>query len=320
MKSRTYITAILFLWMPCIVLNSKEIPKKDPEGISGNRVVCVTMPKGGTHLLLKCLALLGVPELTTRYASIDGIKPSQSGWVFYDKVNRYDPPHHFRGRQNPITMGSFPDRLKRSIDSHRSVTDIRWFHWPYTKEAEDYIVTRSRANFFVTRDPRALLVSMAFMVSKGYRGEEADPKPIMLDFIDGRQKNFIRWGVTVNEGYPMLWEHGVVNFYKMYLPWMQAKKFHTVRFEDLVGSRGGGSDERQYHEIQKIAKHVDVELSAEKIKQISDDLFGGSATFREGQIDGWKKHFTPEMKEAFKKVPGANQLLIDLGYETNAAW
>jgi hypothetical protein len=297
-------------------LASKAIHRSpQPQKSKMKKVMYITLPKSGTHLLLKCIALFGDPQLKTKYEGEGRIKPSENLWKMYDQVNQFDPPNHFRGRLDPLTNGALPDLMKRML------LGVSWTHWPYTQEAEDFIAEHAKAGLFIIRDPRAMLVSMAFMVSKGWRaGELADPILIMQDFIDGRQKNFIRWGVTVHESYPLMWEYGVVGFYKMYLPWMQAKKFYTVHFENLVGSQGGGSDAAQYQEIRNIANHIGVSLSDEKIKNIVEELFGGSTTFREGQIDGWKKYFTPEMKEAFKKVPGANQLLIDLGYETNTTW
>jgi len=284
---------------------------------SEKKVVCINMPKCGSHLLNKCISLFGDPRLQTAYDTLEAIKPTRSFVVLYDSFKDKQPPMHFTGRFDPRTMGPISWILKGQLNSKKGFI---WSHWPYTPEAEKYINLKSRANFFIIRDPRAMLVSMAFMVSKGYQGEEADPLPIMLDFIDGRQKSFVPWGVTVNEAYPLLWEYGIVGFYKMYLPWMQAKNFYTVRFENLVGARGGGSDLAQHEEICNIAKHIGITLSEEKIKQVVVDLFGGSNTFREGQVDGWKKHFTPEMKKLFKNVPGANQLLIDLKYEKNADW
>jgi hypothetical protein len=284
------------------------------------KVLCITIPKCGTHLLRKTLSLFGMPRLADQYDNTHRIKPSRTFWALYDKLNKYDPPRHFTGVLDPRTQGAIPARLKQRLKRMHTPTDLVWSHWPYTQGADKFVQRYTRANFFIIRDPRSMLVSMAFMLSKGLRGEETDPLLLMQDFVDARKKHFIRWGVAVNGTYPLLWEYGVVDFYKLYLPWMKANKFHTIRFEDLVGSKGGGSDEAQYKTIKDMANHLGIGLSDKKIKQISYDLFGGSTTFREGRIDGWKKHFSPEMKAAFKSVPGANQLLIDLGYETDCNW
>ncbi len=86
----------------------------------------------------------------------------------------------------------------------------------------------------------------------------------------------------------------------------------------MAAKEGGGT--LQLQTINAIAQHIGISLPPEKIVAVRDELFGRSITFREGKIDGWKKHFTSEMKAAYKAVPGANQLLIDLGYEKDANW
>ncbi len=281
------------------------------------KVVCISIPKCGTHLLLKCISLFDSSQHKVQHKTTK-FKQSKREKLFFQQVNQYNPPNHFKGRLHVPTMGPLPAMITDNVNNNRSL--VKYQHWPYTKEAEQFFNEKGSAHFFVMRDPRAMLVSMAHMVKDGWKGEHANVQDVILDFIDGRQKHFIRWGVTVHEAYPLIWELGVTDFYKLYLPWMHAKKFYTVRFENLIGAKGGGADMVQLQEINNIAMHLGRSLSSEEIKAVRDQLFGGSTTFREGKIDGWKKHFTPEMKTAYKKAPGANQLLIDLGYEKDDQW
>ncbi len=321
MKLKSHILLLLQLFTAGTLLHADSQEKKSHHNVKtmkNDNIVCITMPKCGTHLLLKCISLFESPGLTTNYDGIDNIKPSAFAEALYKRVNQYDPPHHFKGRLHTPTVGPFPKILATTMKNTKD--RLFWSHWPYTQEAAKFLDNKTIANFFVIRDPRAMLVSMAHMVKDSWHGEHANIEDIVWDFIDGRQKNFIRWGVTVHEAYPLIWELGVTDFYKLYLPWMHAKNFYTVRFENLIGNKGGGSDELQLQEIKNIATHAGVTLPLEKIITIRDQLFGGSTTFREGKTDGWKKLFSPEMKVAYKKAPGATQLLIDLGYEANDQW
>jgi hypothetical protein len=43
-----------------------------------------------------------------------------------------------------------------------------------------------------------------------------------------------------------------------------------------------------------------------------------SVTFRRGSVDGWREHFTPRVKEAFKARD--NGWTVALGYEANEEW
>jgi len=288
--------------------------------VQAAKVVCMTVPKCGTHLLIKCISLLGVEGgLYAGGQERVNVPPPKGAWDMYDRLNKFDPPHHFKGPLHVPTVGPFPKILERSLRKNKKKR-LFLSHWPYTPEAAELLQRSGTRNFFVIRDPRAMLVSMAFMLSKGWHGESADPHQLMLDLIDGRQQHFIRWGVTVQQAYPLVWENGVTAFYRLYTPWMKEPGMYTVHFERLVGDKGGGSQEAQLQEIEAIAKHIGLTVSREKIIEVRNNLFGGTTTFREGNIDGWKKHFSPEMKEAFKKMPGANELLIELGYEKDNNW
>ncbi len=316
-----------YLWLVSLVIAATTFSLQAPPHrnklisnkiLKRNNVVCITMPKCGTHLLLKCISLFNVPGLQTNYKTEQYIKPSRFAEALYKRVNQYDPPHHFKGRLHVPTMGPLPKILISQMT--HSKNRLFWYHWPYTPEAHQYLSKTTVGNFFIIRDPRAMLVSMAHMVKDGWHGEHAKVEDIIGDFIDGRQKHFIRWGVTVHEAYPLIWELGITDFYKIYLPWMKANKFYTVRFEHLIGTKGGGSHELQVQEIKNIAQHIGIRTNPQQILAIRNALFGGTATFREGKTNGWQKYFTPEMKAAYKATPGACQLLIDLGYEKDANW
>ena len=71
-------------------------------------------------------------------------------------------------------------------------------------------------------------------------------------------------------------------------------------------------------EIMNIARHIGIPVNRKRALEIANQLFGGTATFRKGQIGAWKKEFTQEQKELFKEHAG--QLLIDLGYEKDYNW
>jgi len=298
---------------------SQSEPKPDLIDTPKDKILCISIPKCGTHLLKKCLALIN-PKNSVSYSNKIGLKNVVQRLIRKRiKLNKNPaPPHHFKGNYDIPTVGVLPhflvDLLKKTSET------VVHEHWPYTKESEDFFYKNTRANFFIIRDPRDHIVSMAFFLHKGLKGQDAPVQDLMLDFIDGRKKHYISWGVFINDAYPLLYEHGVTEFYKLYLPWMHARNFCLVKFENLVGPQGGGTQDDQLEEIEKIACHVGIKLTIKHRESITQVLFGNSATFREGMIGGWKKHFTPEMKQAFKNAPGAAQLLIDLGYEKDMNW
>lgn len=106
--------------------------------------------------------------------------------------------------------------------------------------------------------------------------------------------------------------------YENYYNWSQHKNFYCTKFEDLVGSKGGGDDKKQINEVLNIAKHLGINLTAEKAKNVALKLFGNTGTFRKGKIGSWKTEFTQQHKKEFKQFAG--KLLIDLGYEKSLNW
>lgn len=266
-------------------------------------------------MLHKCLQLLDLKKVHIPIK--DGANQH-----FVDAIreqNKYPPPFHYRGNFHIPTVGPIPKKAayRMKTKKHPRLFSL---HWPYTEESEKIFSKYGKANFFMIRDPRDQMVSMVFMVHKNSVGLEAPFEEALLDLIDGGQRIYIPWAVEIQTVHPVMWENGIVRFYHLYIPWAFSKKFYTVRFENLIGPNGGGSAQAQFNEIRNIGRHLGVNLSQEKIQEITQNLFGGTFTFREGQIGSWKKYFTPKVKETFKNTPGACQLLIDLGYEKDSNW
>lgn len=86
-----------------------------------------------------------------------------------------------------------------------------------------------------------------------------------------------------------------------------------IRFEDIIGPQGGGSKEAQFEAMSKIADFIGVPLDEEKYEKIAQDIFGGTHTFRSGQIGAWKEVFTDEQLELFYENYG--DILEKLGYQ-----
>jgi len=282
-------------------------------------VVCIMMPKCGTHLLAKCLAVLGKPIKCYDYKQCGLTKKHRES---VRALNQLPPPNHYKGALDPVVSGQIQTPLVQSmLEDRRLGFKIYWTHFAHTQTFEKFLDDLNSKKILIMRDPRAMVASLAHMLQKGFReGEYIDFEPLILDLIDARKKNYIRWGVEVMQAYPIVWEKGICEYYKQFMKFPKGKNCLVVKFENLVGVQGGGSEEAQINEIQNIGYTVGIKLNREMALEVGRKLFGDSGSFREGKIDGWKKYFTPAIKEAFKKVLGANQLLIDLGYEKDDQW
>jgi len=147
----------------------------------------------------------------------------------------------------------------------------------------------------ILRDIRDAYVSYAHMIAK-------DPTLTEKEKIDN----------TMNKG----------GYYRMSYDlslFLDDPRFYVIRFEDLVGPRGGGDKKRQTHTIYNLAAYIGMPISYAKASKLGDDLFGGKTmTFRKGQIGSWKKACNAEQKRWLKEHFSTE--LIRLGYEEGYDW
>jgi Sulfotransferase domain len=97
------------------------------------------------------------------------------------------------------------------------------------------------------------------------------------------------------------------------------KNIFIIKYEDLVGYQGGGTDEGRCECVIKLCEKIGLIVSASEIQQILTGLYGTSGTFRKGKIGEWKTHFKEEHKRCFKSTI-LGQALIEMGYEQNNEW
>ncbi|MFN0065392.1 MAG: sulfotransferase domain-containing protein [Chlamydiales bacterium] len=98
-----------------------------------------------------------------------------------------------------------------------------------------------------------------------------------------------------------------------------------VKFENLVGEKGGGDAQSQQCEIARIAQFARVHLSQERLDTIAQEAWGigrewdvHEVTFSKGTIGRWHGSYTPEQIKLFKAH--WNQYLLVWGYETSEDW
>ena len=111
---------------------------------------------------------------------------------------------------------------------------------------------------------------------------------------------------------------GVGKTYEDMLGWHGQPIVKVIRFEDLVGPKGGGNAGGQFETVSGCAGWLGRSLSDARVAALADELFGFSVTFRRGKIGAWRDAFTPELIALFKEH--ANWLLLRLRYETGLDW
>lgn len=290
------------------VLDSYEDEDTEPEQLK--EFVLFTMPKTGTHLMRPLLE-----HLTD--------KSSISYWskeINCPKTYLYDKnltnlllliPNVLQAYwlHQPVPTPYFVSAL----DYLQYTEDFLVTHAPYCPEMEAVLNERNAVVFFLIRDPRDWIISVIKHPPISgvdiYGGPIGDKEFLSLD-MDQKIKYVI-------QGTP--WYYSVIEVFDKFLPWMDSPNCCTLRFEALLGPKGGlYSEKEQIAELRKIANALQLDVTDEMLLEAFNASFGKGSVFSKGKAGAWKDYFNEEHKALFKQLFG--DVLIELGYEKDDNW
>jgi sulfotransferase 6B1 len=265
------------------------------------RIVANSIPKSGTNLLARLLTLLGFEQTSEM------------------------------GIRSRLVAGPFSParKLLRSRSAEKVTIEIgrRWLerrlsrvpdgcfvtaHCVYSPELASLFAGERMRVVCILRDPRDVAVSQMHYIKQKKR------HPIHEAFMalpsdHERLLHSIRGGELGGRRLQSLDER-----YRQFLGWQDDDNAIMVKFEDLVGPRGGGSAETQRRTVEQVARHVSLEPDERMMRTVEENIFGVSNTFRKGQIGGWRSEFSEEHQQAAREIAGP--LLMKLGYEADPEW
>jgi hypothetical protein len=254
---------------------------------SGARVLATSMPKSGTHLL------------TALLDAVPGMR--FSGYHLTEA--------EIAGRRGPV------DRLDKAL---RRVRPGQYMsgHLPARPAVVASVAALDYRTILIIRDPRDVAVSDLHYIL-GFRQH---PLHERLHRMPGEQERLLAMITGIDEmrdGHPLLEPMG--QRVAGYLGWMSSDRAITVRFEDLVGPSGGGSEDRQQATVSAVLRHLDRRDDPDEVDRISHAVWSpSSSTFRRGAVGDWRPHFHPIHIEQVKRLAGSQ--LIALGYEPDLNW
>lgn len=202
-------------------------------------------------------------------------------------------------RRNVDRYGGLPHLLDRLRPGQVLVA-----HAAYSREIEEAATRNGVRAVFCCRDLRAVLASWAHHVvslkshylHEVFAGIE-DPKERIRMILEGDGDGRFRSMVATFQG-----NSG----------WMTSS-CHVVRFEELVGGRGGGSAEAQAKALDELWDFLDLPRDRATRDRIRRRVFSeASPTFRAGGKIPWQQTFDGDLTRLFESRTG--NLLERYGY------
>ncbi len=224
-----------------------------------------SIPKSGTHLLAKVINNMGFKH---------------AGQINHPEINNV-PSHRL------LTMEEIEQKMK-SLKKGRYVVG----HKSFDEDFDKLLRKNKFSHILIVRDPRDVAVSKAFYLLK-------KPEAALHAHFTGLSERE-RFIACIN-GVPERMR-SIAEIYNIFMPWLNESSCLMIKFEDLVGSQGGGSDEKQSETLGHISGHLGLSFDESKLKEIALKSFNkNSVTFRKGKIGDWANWLDDEMLSILKK-------------------
>lgn len=249
-----------------------------------------SIPKSGTHLLLKLVDLLDYPEnpdgfwigsnlINGRFSSLKKIK---RGYYSSNTIPI--------GCETPTKVGT--QWLRKIFNSLPDCTSFG-SHCLYSKRMLDLCTNSNVKIICIIRDPRSIVFSH-FKHIESKKNHYLHNHFINLKNDHDRLLFSIYGGELKGDRM-----RSIVERYSDFMGWINSPDVLVVKFEDLIGENGGGSNKAQLDVINRVAKFIGIKNA--DLDSIQSSLYGlqntqtKSKTFRKGKIDSWKDEISEEL-------------------------
>lgn len=239
----------------------------------GSRIFINSIPKAGTHLLTAELSRS--PDL------------QNSGlWVRERYVNK------LTRTGERLKDFKYDDAAFRKFAG--TVRNGQYFtgHLNYDPELVETLRELGIATIFVSRHPLDILVSQYHYIVGLKRHSKHE-------FFMSLPSDEARYDILLNGHHAEPYMDSLQKNLEDFAGWLDAPGVLSVRFEDLVGDRGGGSDRVRAETLARIAAHAGVRF----IDSARPDP-ARSATFRKGRTGTWTETLSPAFVNAARQSAG----------------
>ncbi|MFX0045139.1 MAG: hypothetical protein ACFE8Z_04775 [Candidatus Hermodarchaeota archaeon] len=279
------------------------------------KVFLNSVPKAGTNLAIKCLQLLGFKWVGSMDANYVG--PTRRGVPWFkrktDALSFGFQRAYARlaDRNTGYMIGTVrPTEYRRHVVDHLCRRVKRGqFIYAHVGENPD-LRQKLRSNdfsiLFVIRHPIAVTLSAMHYLIKSRRF----PSDLEKKGLDERLSIMLN-GYSPQEGTPGRRVYPLYDAFARVADWIADPDVLLIRYEDLVGPKGGGSAENQFSIVEEIGRHVGLGENAVS-REVIDRIYGGTHTFRKGRIDSWREEIPQPLREDMRTR--LKRFIVDWGY------
>ena len=287
-----------------------------------NNLFVNTIPHSGTHLVTTILDSLGFTHanIKNRFYTVRPYfrRLQKAGINWRSSMDLYNYFTIIEKKTVLVSVAS-PRLVRASLIAKlfSKVEDNQYVigHMPYSYDGKKVIQENIAKTITIIRDPRDMAISM---INHSRTRPQHHAHKYLFDELksESERLNAVLSGYDNHLGSLI----GINQMYSSMLKWKEEVENITLKFEDLVGHRGGGSNENQILSIHNLIDYLDLvsEFDNEKVSNIAKNSFGVSGTFRKGKIGAWKDFFSHSDKELYNSKIG--DLLMDIGYDSDKNW
>jgi len=254
------------------------------------KVFVNSLPKSGTNLVSKFLKLIGY-----KYANLGLASSLILGRYFFIR-------QLIRGvlfTKNPIVIGlDIPYSIRAEwLEKKLEKLETGMYITGHARYSDNLYMLLKKHNLKiiqVIRDPRDVLVSYVHYISN-------NPSHFLykcLRKMNYKEKyEFLLYGGKCNGLYIESFRTILLNIDL----WISKNDIFIIKFEDIIGSKGGGNDNKQLSIAKQILDFLEIKSDISKLKFVLDNLFGGTHTFRKGKIGSWKEEMPKDIVDKLLK-------------------
>lgn len=254
-----------------------------------NAVFFTSVPKCGKNLIYSFYFALGMKRWDW------GDLPAALHAAHFARVS--DKQNYAFAPAEPVSAEGERSALHDVVEQLSSLPAdiIAHHHFLPAPLITQHIAKSGLSTVFVARDPRDVLVSMLNFSRKRQLPthvsamiEALSDSEALLLLIEGRGKLI-----------------PFATYFDAYRAWLSAPGVTQLRFEDLIGPRGGGDAARQEQACMTLATLAGVSPSDDAVKAATQQVFNVQAgTFYKGCIGAWKEAFTPAVARVYEQHAG----------------